>query len=197
MNEYGSLESTNLRSSDNQSLRQSLTARTRAVLQTLDGMPEVQVYFPTTTMGGGGGGGHTWVGGNTLSQTTETSSISGSVEMDLDMERLKVYGQALRSNVYHLVSTLIPVDGLKGLDMVKNPDKVKDCEQADGSTHHILDLEGGKCGGAVQSEGGESRDEGVCLRERAEGEMKVCEGEEGVCEGEGEMNVCVRERGQR
>eukprot|EP00731_Ephydatia_muelleri_P008707 Em0004g1045a len=113
MNEYGSLESMNLRSPDNQSLRQSLTARTRAVLQTLDGMPE----------------------------TTETSSISGSVEMDLDMERLKVYRQALRSNVYHLVSTLIPVDGLKGLDTVKNPDKVKDCEQADGSTHHILDLE--------------------------------------------------------
>ena len=36
----------------------------------------------------------------------------------------------------------------------------------------------------MQSEGGESRDEGVCVRERAEGEMKVCEGEE----------VCVRER---
>ena len=35
--------------------------------------------------------------------------------MDLDMERLKVYGQILRSNAYHLVSTLIPVDGLKGL----------------------------------------------------------------------------------
>ena len=49
----------------------------------------------------------------------------------------------------------------------------------------------------MQSEGGESRDESVCVRERAEGEMKVCEGEEGVCEGEGEMNVCVRERGQR
>ncbi|KAL5515249.1 hypothetical protein EMCRGX_G000390 [Ephydatia muelleri] len=47
--------------------------------------------------------------------TTETSSISRSVEMDLDMERLKVYGQILRSNAYHLVSTLIPVDGLKGL----------------------------------------------------------------------------------
>ena len=26
----------------------------------------------------------------------------------------------------------------------------------------------------MQSEGGESRDEGVCVRERAEGERKVC-----------------------
>ena len=37
MNEYGSLESTKLRSPDNQSLRQSLTARTRAVLQNAGG----------------------------------------------------------------------------------------------------------------------------------------------------------------
>ena len=29
------------------------------------------------------------------------------------------------------------------------------------------------------------------------GRDEGCEGEEGVCEGEGEMNVCVRERGQR
>ena len=106
----------NLRSPDNQSLRQSLTARTRAVLQTLDRMPEVQVYFPTTTMGG-----HTWVGGNTLSQTTEMSSISGSVEMDLGMERLKVYGQALRSNVYHLVSTLIPCGRAEGVGYGQEP----------------------------------------------------------------------------
>ena len=112
------------------------------------------------------GRGHsdTWVGGNTLSQTTETSStgISGSVEMDLDMERLKVYGQALKSNVYHLVSTLIPVDGLKGLDMVKNPDKVKDCEQADGSTHHILDLEEA------------ANAEELCKAREERAEMKVC-----------------------
>ena len=110
-------------------------------------------------------GGHTWVGGNTLSQMTGTSglsSISGGVEMDLDMERLKVYGQALRSNVYHLVSTLIPVDGLKGLDMVKNPDKVKDCEQADDSTHHILDLEEA------------ANAEELCKAREERAEMKVC-----------------------
>ena len=82
--------------------------------------------------------------------------------MDLDMERLKVYGQALRSNVYHLVSTLNPVDGLKGLDMVKNPDKVKDCEQADGSTHHILDLEEA------------ANAEELCKAREERAEMKVC-----------------------
>ncbi|KAL5468804.1 hypothetical protein EMCRGX_G029925 [Ephydatia muelleri] len=134
MNEYGSLESTTLRGSDNQ--KQTLATRARATLQCLEGMPEIQVYLPTTL------GGHTWVG-NTLSQTTGTSglsSISGSVEMDSDMERLRMYAQALRSNIHHLLSTLTPIDGLKGLETVKIPDKVRDCEQGDGSAH-ILDLE--------------------------------------------------------
>ena len=58
----------------------------------------------------------------------------------MDLERLKMYVQALRSNIHHLLSTLTPVDGLKGLETIKNPEKVRDCEQADGSAH-ILDLE--------------------------------------------------------
>lgn len=134
MNEYASLDSTTLRSPDNQ--KQSLASRTRGMLQALESMSEIQGHMPTSF------GGHTWVG-NTLSQTTGTSglsSISGSVEMDIDMERLRVYAQALRSHIHHLVNTMTPIDGLKGLELVKIPDKVKDCEQSDGSTH-ILDLE--------------------------------------------------------
>ena len=56
------------------------------------------------------------------------------------------------------------MDGLKGLDMdhmVKNPDKVKDCEQADGSTHHILDLEAANA-------------EELCKAREERAEMKVC-----------------------
>ncbi|KAL5486871.1 hypothetical protein EMCRGX_G019407 [Ephydatia muelleri] len=112
MNECGSL--TTLRSPDNQ--KQSLAARSRAVLQKLEGMPEIQVYLPTNL------GTHTW----TLSQTTGTSglsSISGSVEIDMGIEQLKMYAQALRSNIHHLLSTLTPLDGFKGLETIKNPEK--------------------------------------------------------------------------
>ena len=49
MNEYGSLELTTLRSPDNQ--KQSLAARSRVVLQNLEGMLEIRVYLPTN-MGG-------------------------------------------------------------------------------------------------------------------------------------------------
>ena len=111
--------------------------------------------------------------------------------MDSDMERLRMYAQALRSNIHHLLSTLTPIDGLKGLETVKIPDKVRDCEQGDGSAH-ILDLEEAAnaeelCKAreeraemkvwwcvCVSGEGGEGRDEGmecVCVcgeRERAE-----------------------------
>ena len=160
MNEYGSLESsTALRSPDNQ--KQLLVARSRATLQTLEGMSEIQVYLPTTL-----GGGHTWVG-NTLFQTTGTSglsSISGSVEMEIDMERLRMYAQALRSNIYHLLSTLSTIDGLKGLETVKVPEKVRDCEQGDGSAH-ILDLEEA------------ANAEELCKAREERAEMKVWGGE--------------------
>ena len=83
--------------------------------------------------------------------------------MDMDIERLKMYAQALRSNIHHLLSTLTPVDGLKGLETIKNPEKVKDCEQAnaDGSAH-ILDLEEA------------ANAEELCKSRDERAEMKVC-----------------------
>ena len=88
--------------------------------------------------------------------------------MDMDLERLKMYAQALRSNIHHLLSTLTPVDGLKGLETIKNPEKVKDCEQADGSAH-ILDLEEA------------ANAEELCKAREERAEMKVCVC--GVCVG--------------
>ena len=79
----------------------------------------------------------------------------------MGIEQLKMYTQALRSNIHHLLSTLTPLDGFKGLETIKNPEKVRDCEQTDGCAH-TLDLEEA------------TNAEELCQAREERAEMKVC-----------------------
>ena len=83
----------------------------------------------------------------TLSQNTDTtsgySSLSGRLDDEVtqsEVEQLKLHVQALLHYKNHLVSTLVPVDGLKGLDMVKKVEIERDCTLAEHS-ETIIDLE--------------------------------------------------------
>ena len=83
----------------------------------------------------------------TLSQNTDTtsgySSLSGGLHDEVtqsEVEQLKLHVQALLHYKNHLVSTLVPVDGLKGLDTVKKVEIDKDCTLAEHS-ETIIDLE--------------------------------------------------------
>lgn len=116
------------------------------MLHSLDSNTEVQGYmhdvrrqdYPSNSTNAA----H-WTG--TLSQTTSgLSSMSGGMEGEItagEIERLKLYTQALIRYRDDLVRTLTPVDGLLGLDMVKKGEMVKDCVAAEHSSGNIVDLE--------------------------------------------------------
>ena len=57
-----------------------------------------------------------------------------------EVERLKLHVQALLHYKNHLVSTLVSLDGLKGLETVKKGEIEKDCTLAEHSGT-IIDLE--------------------------------------------------------
>ena len=57
-----------------------------------------------------------------------------------EIERLRLYIQALILRKNHYTSTLIPIEGRKGLEMVKDWELVKDCLPA-GHGGQIMDLE--------------------------------------------------------
>lgn len=142
-----SLDSTLTRSPDREQISIKHTAmycnRARALLHNLDSNVELQDYLPvhTTRQGSGDYRQHmsSWLPG-TLSQNTGTtsglSSMSGGIEGDItqaEMERLRQYTQALLRYKNHLVTSLVTVNGLEGLDTIKKSVIVKDCYPADAS----------------------------------------------------------------
>ena len=83
----------------------------------------------------------------TLSQntdaTSEYSSLSGGLDDEVtpsEVDQLKLQLQALLHYKNHLVSTLVSVDGLKGLETVKKGEIKEDCTLAEHSGT-IIDLE--------------------------------------------------------
>lgn len=151
--EYSSLESST-RSPDHREHgtgKHSAILRARATLHELDTNTELQAYLP---------GAHSqpnsadyqhhsthshWPG--TLSQNTGTtsglSSMSGSIEGDItlgEIERLKLYSQALLHFKDHLVRTVNNVEGLQGVSTVKVVEAVHDCISSE-SGGQITDLE--------------------------------------------------------
>ena len=58
-----------------------------------------------------------------------------------ELERLRSYTQALVNYHERLVNTLVPIDGLRGLDTVKKCEMIKDCLPAGEHGSHIIDLE--------------------------------------------------------
>ncbi len=167
-----------------------LPGRARALLNQLESNPELQSYLPYGKMGRGGGGGggngsgpggggsgdyhpHHWIPG-TLSQNTGTtsglSSMSGGTDIEItpsDLDRLKLYSQALLHYENHLLSTMVPVDGLTGMATVKKHEKI-----ADSSV-----LSPGEQGGRGESNDMEdaAHAEELCKIREEKAELKVCE----------------------
>ncbi len=141
-----SLDSTLTRSPDREqiSIKHTAMYRARSLLHNLDSNVELQSYLPLVrSMRQGSGDYHhhmsNWLPG-TLSQNTGTtsglSSMSGGIEGDItqvEIDRLKQYTQALLHYKNHLVTTLVNVNGLEGLETIKKSVIVKDCYQADAS----------------------------------------------------------------
>ena len=122
--------------------------KVRNLLHTLEGNAELKNYCSSIRL-------PPWSGERqqtkhwavTLSQNTDTtsgySSLSGGLDDEVtqsEVEQLKLHVQAFLHYKNHLVSTLVPVDGLKGLDTVKKVEIEKDCTLAEHS-ETIIDLE--------------------------------------------------------
>ena len=148
--DYSSLESST-RSPDHREhgpVKHSAILRAKALLHALDSNTELQTYFPGARSRPDYSHHSThshWPG--TLSQNTGTtsglSSLSGGIEVDIspgEIDRLKLYTQALLHYQDHLVRTLCKIDGLKALDTVKGGEIVQDCISSEHGGQ-ITDLE--------------------------------------------------------
>lgn len=146
---YNSLESST-RSPDREqvSTKHSIAYKVRSLLHTLEEDTELPKYLSSVRSRPGSGEyqqtNHWAV---TLSQNTGTtsgfSSLSGGLDGEVtpsEVERLKLHVQALLHYKSHLVSTLAPLDGLKGLETVKKGEVEKDCTLVEHSGT-IIDLE--------------------------------------------------------
>ena len=131
---YDSSFDTTSRSPDREGLitRNCLPGRVRALLNQLESNPELQSYLPYK-LGKGEYHGHGHWPPGTLSQNTGTtsglSSMSGGTDVEItpsDLDRLKQYSQALLHYESHLLSTMVPVDGLTGTNTVKKQEKLSD-----------------------------------------------------------------------
>ena len=146
---YNSLESST-RSPDREqvSTKHSIANRVRCLLHALEEDTELPKYHSSVRSRPGSGEyqqtNHWAV---TLSQNTGTtsgfSSLSGGLDGEVtqsEVERLKLYVQALLHYKNYLVGTLVSLDGLKGLETVKKGEIEKDCTLAEHSGT-IIDLE--------------------------------------------------------
>lgn len=70
--------------------------------------------------------------------------MSGGMEGDLthgELERLRSYTQALVNFRERLLTTMTPIDGLRGLETVKKCEMLSDCIPAGEHGNPIVDLE--------------------------------------------------------
>jgi hypothetical protein len=132
---YDSSFDTNTRSPDREGLmsRNCLPGRVRVLLNQLESNPELQSYLPYGKLGKGEYHTHSHWPPGTLSQNTGTtsglSSMSGGTDVEItpsDLDRLKQYSQALLHYESHLLSTMVPIEGLNGLATVKKQEKLSD-----------------------------------------------------------------------
>lgn len=65
--------------------------------------------------------------------------MEGDITPD-ELERLRLYTQALILRKNHFTDTLVPIEGVKGLQIVKDWELVKDCIPA-GTGGNIMELE--------------------------------------------------------
>ena len=126
----------------------SVKHKVRSLLHTLEGNTELKNYHSSVrSRPGSGEYQRTTHWAVTLSQNTDTtsgySSLSGGLDDEVtqsEVKQLKLHVQALLHYKNHLVSTLVPLDGLKGLETVKKGEIEKDCTLAEHSGT-IIDLE--------------------------------------------------------
>ena len=122
--------------------------RARNLLHSLDSDAELQNYLPGVRSRPNGTDFRqtfaVWGGSSQNTGTTSgLSSMSGGTEGEItpeELDRLRMYTQALILRKNHFTSTLVSIDGLKGLETVKDWELVKDCLPA-GHGGQIMDLE--------------------------------------------------------
>ena len=148
--EFDSLESSS-RSPDRElvPVKHSAISRARNLLHSLDSNTELQNYLPGSRSRQGGPDypqtSH-WAGmlSQNTSNTSGLSSMSGGMEGDLthgELERLRSYTQALVNFRERLLTTMTPIDGLRGLETVKKCEMLSDCIPAGEHGNPIVDLE--------------------------------------------------------
>ena len=133
------------------SIKHSASYRARSLLHSLDSNTELQHYLPIMRTSRQVSGDYNQTGGHwsgTLSQNTGTtsglSSMSGGMEGDIshnEIERLRQYTQALLHYKNHLLSTLVTLDGMKGIEILKKYEVGSDCQASVDSSDRIIDLE--------------------------------------------------------
>ena len=125
--------------------RSNTILRARSLLHTLDSDTQLQNYLPVRQHPPNGTNLTTslWGGSQNTGTTSGLSSMSGGIEGDItaeEIDRLRLYIQALIRRKNHYTDTLQSIDGLHGLEVVKNWELVKDCLPS-GHGGQIMDLE--------------------------------------------------------
>jgi hypothetical protein len=125
--------------------RSNAILRARNLLHSLDSDAQLQSYLPVKQRPPNGTNLTTaiWGGSQNTGTTSGLSSMSGGLEGDItpdEIDRLRLYIQALIRRKKHYTDTLQSVDGLHGLEVVKNWELVKDCLPP-GHGGQIMDLE--------------------------------------------------------
>ena len=150
-----SIDAASTRSPDREAMmiKHSPAYRARSLLHSLEGNPELQHYLPPpppvhkSRQNSSDYHASHWHPG-TLSQNTGTtsglSSLSGGMEVEIsqaEIDRLRLYTQALRQYENHLIATLTSMEGLKGIDLVKKNEIIKDSSLVEQGRVDITELE--------------------------------------------------------
>ena len=147
-----SIDAASTRSPDREAMmiKHSPAYRARSLLHSLEGNPELQHYLPPVHKSRQNSSDYHashWHPG-TLSQNTGTtsglSSLSGGVEVEIsqaEIDRLRLYTQALRQYENHLITTLTSMEGLKGIELVKKNEIIKDSNLLEQGRVDITELE--------------------------------------------------------
>ncbi len=147
-----SIDAASTRSPDREAMmiKHSPAYRARSLLHSLEGNTELQHYLPPVHKSRQNSSDYHashWHPG-TLSQNTGTtsglSSLSGGVEVEIsqaEIDRLRLYTQALRQYENHLITTLTSMEGLKGVELVKKNEIIKDSSLLEQGRVDITELE--------------------------------------------------------
>ena len=139
-----SIDAASTRNPDREAMmiKHSPAYRARSLLHSLEGNHELQRYLPPVHKSRQNSSDYHashWHPG-TLSQNTGTtsglSSMSGGMEVEIsqaEIDRLRQYTQALRQYENHLVATLTAMEGVKGLEIVKKNEIIRDSNRSEQS----------------------------------------------------------------